>query len=506
MKKKLNEIFDEMSPSELEAFGDALSAPELEEKELAAIKERVHATLKIKKKRSPARVWLRVGIIAACLAVVVGTMVLLPLFFDDSPDQDYGTDFTPIIFDATVSPDKLQGNSFEFVVGSSVPPEGEIFGDTPAFEFSGAIAVKARVVKNYPDKYYKLEASLSETPTAYRLVQMQTLEVINGANVPQEFIYLMPEQTYVDLSVYDSLLIAMTQVGVNNYVMQNETQNRIECLDMIVFADHIDKPEFGRIIAFSDGIFDESLWQNENWLFGYQFSRYFLDNPDKSHLVVARGDSESEVISAIKKEYSEWSGGEYPVPSVVVPDFKTEEAKAAMEYVKPFVNGVFAQEYQYPNDTITFRRYINGCQTEETVKIDPVTEEVTYSSVRYTEEDMARIENIAAHLSEKAREYAEQLPNPPHLDTEGMELKCLNLCAWYAKVDGKLYGVIKTSWWYYRDEYNDHFDRYQPVRYYDDAYVLYDVSAGTATDISKDDLINIVGEHNVYPGGCGRDI
>ena len=39
MKKKLNEIFDEMSPSELEAFGDALSAPELEEKELAAIKD-----------------------------------------------------------------------------------------------------------------------------------------------------------------------------------------------------------------------------------------------------------------------------------------------------------------------------------------------------------------------------------------------------------------------------------------------------------------------------------
>lgn len=460
----------------------------------------------LRQKKRKKTVWFRAVIIAACLAVVVGTMVLLPLFFDDSPDQDYGTDFTPIIFDATVSPDKLQGNSFEFVVGSSVPPEGEIFGDTPSFEFSGAIAVKAKVVKNYPDKYYKFEASLSETPTAYRLIQMQTLEVINGANVPQEFIYLMPEQTYVDLSVYDSLLIAMTQVGVNNYVMQNETQNRIECLDMIVFADHIDKPEFGRIIAFSDGIFDESLWQNENWLFGYQFSRYFLDNPDKSHLVVARGDSESEVISAIKKEYSEWSGGEYPVPSVVVPDFKTEEAKAAMEYVKPFVNGVFAQEYQYPNDTITFRRYINGCQTEETVKIDPVTEEVTYSSVRYTEEDMARIENIAAHLSEKAREYAEQLPNPPHLDTEEMELKCLNLCAWYAKVDGKLYGVIKTSWWYYRDEYNDHFDRYQPVRYYDDAYVLYDMSAGTATDISKDDLINIVGEHNVYPGGCGRDI
>ena len=107
----------------------------------------------LRQKKRKKTVWFRAVIIAACLAVVVGTMVLLPLFFDDSPDQDYGTDFTPIIFDATVSPDKLQGNSFEFVVGSSVPPEGGIFSEPPSFEFSGAIAVKAKVVKNYPDKY-----------------------------------------------------------------------------------------------------------------------------------------------------------------------------------------------------------------------------------------------------------------------------------------------------------------------------------------------------------------
>ena len=33
----------------------------------------------------------------------------------------------------------------------------------------------------------------------------------------------------------------------------------------------------------------------------------------------------------------------------------------------------------------------NGCQTEETIRIDLLTENVTYSEVRYTEENMTRI-------------------------------------------------------------------------------------------------------------------
>ena len=34
---------------------------------------------------------------------------------------------------------------------------------------------------------------------------------------------------------------------------------------------------------------------------------------------------------------------------------------------------------------------INGCQAEETIRIDLLTENVTYSEVRYTEENMTRI-------------------------------------------------------------------------------------------------------------------
>ena len=457
-------------------------------------------------------IWLRFGAIAACFLLIVSAVLVVPMLYDDDPDVIPGPgttdnpvvnppDYTPIIFDATVSPEQLNGNSLEFIVGSSVSISGGENTAPPSFEFSYGIAVKAKVVKNHPDKYYKLDTSSEFRPTAYRLIQMETIEVINGINVPQYFLYLIPEYVYVDMSVYDSLLISMDQIGVENYVLKNETQNRMESFELPVFADHQDNPELGNIIAFTDGIFDESLWQNETWRYGYQFADDYLDNPESNDLVVARGDSISEVISAIKKQFDEWYILANRALTVITLNFKTQEAKDAIEYVKPFENGVFSQTYlpYNGNGELIFRRYINGCQTEETIKIDLLTEEVTYSEVRYTKEDMEQIENISAHLSEKAVEYAEQLPLPPHTDPNGKDLLCLNLYAWYVKVDGKMYGVVKTVWRY--KEKDNYF-----IQYYDDAYVLYDMSAGTTTDISRDDLVAIIGTRNVYMGEYGKGI
>ena len=112
---------------------------------------------------------------------------------------------------------------------------------------------------------------------------------------------------------------------------------------------------------------------------------------------------------------------------------------------------------------------------------------------------MERIENISVYLSEKATEYTAQLPVQPHTDPEGKELLCLNLYAWYVKVDGKLYGVVKTAWRY--KEKDDWL-----IQYYDDSYVLYDMTAGTSTDISRDDLVAIIGTRNVYMGEYGVGI
>ncbi len=451
------------------------------------------------KNKKPKGAWLRFGAIAACFVLILSAVIVAPMLREDTPVVN-PPDHTPIIFDATVSPEQLNGNSLEFIVGSSVSISGgEADTAPPAFQFSHGIAVKAKVIKNHPDKYYKLDISSDHHPTAYRLIQMETMEVISGENVPQYFLYLIPEYVYVDMSVYDSLLISMTQLGVENYVLKNGTQNQMESFKLPIFADEQDHPELGNIVAFTDGVFDESLWQNYSWLYGYQFAKLDLDNPEHSNLVVARGDPESAVISAINEQYDAWYTKH--TPSVKTLDFTTQAAKDAIEYVKPFANGVFSQTYlpYNGNGELIFRRYIYGCQTEETIKIDLLTEEVTYSEIRYSKEDMEQIENISAHLSEKASEYEEHLPIPSHTDPDGKELLCLNLYAWYVKVDGKLYGVIKTAWRY--KEKDNYF-----LQYYDDAYVLYDMSAGTATDISRDDLVAIIGTRNVYMGAYGKGI
>lgn len=445
-------------------------------------------------------IWLRFGAAVACFALVVSAIIVLPMLIGEDAGDIEPPD-VPIIFDATVSSERLNGNNLEFIVGSSV---GGVVSNDPtlSFEFStGGFAVKAKVVKNHPDKYYKLDVSSERRPTAYRLIQMETIEVISGENLPRYFLYLIPDYVYVDMSVYDSLLISMSQLGTENYVLRNGTKNQMESFELPIFADYQDHPEFGNIIAFRSGIFDESFWQNYIWLHGYQFAKCYLENQRYRYLV-SRGDSESTVISAINKQIYEWYHDNYQERSVITLNFTTQAAKDALEYVKPFANGVFSQRFSANLDKLIFTRYINGCQTEETITIDLLTEEVTYSEVRYTKEDIEYIVDISVYLSEKATEYSNQLPIPPHTDPEGKELYGLNLYAWYVKVNGKLYGVIKTVWKYQEFHSDDH--AYYSLGYYDDAYVLYDMSAGTAIDISRDDLVKIVGTRNVYMGEYGE--
>ena len=82
-------------------------------------------------------IWLRFGAIAACFLLIVSAVLVVPMLYDDDPDVIPGpgtTDnpvvnhpnYIPIIFDATVSPEQLNGNSLEFIVGSSVSISGNL--------------------------------------------------------------------------------------------------------------------------------------------------------------------------------------------------------------------------------------------------------------------------------------------------------------------------------------------------------------------------------------------
>ena len=486
--------------------------------------EQLIARAEQRKVRHPAL--LRRGIIAACLALLLCTAILLPLLMvpdptlppdttsedttsadfstQDSATEDFTTDsgpgapYVPTPVGVATAPDALGGDGLVFISGSSTSIEGGQ-AEPPLFEFqSTSLVVKAKVVQSLPDTYYKLDNPSTRKPTAYRLIQMQTLKVLHGENLPETFLYLLPEYLFVDMSVYDCLYISMTQIGIEQYILRNGTQNTVQAFDLPVFADYQGLPQLGNIIAFSDGVFDESLWQNESWFYGYQFARFSLDNPS-SHapLVVYRGYTEQQTEDAIASEieaWREWRGDAYSAPSPLLPDRFSQEIKEVLAYVAPFENGVFSQTIQNGN-TLIFRRYINGVQTEETVRIDPDTQEITYSDVRYTQEDYEKMENLAPHVSALAAAYAQQSPTPPRVDPTGKKLYSLSVFGWYVKTENGIYGIIKTVWIYTsREEYT--------FAYYDDDYTVYDAQNATVyKNLTPEEVKDITGDsRNVYHG------
>ena len=470
---------------------------------------------KLKGRQHTKSVWLRVGALAACLVLIIGAVIMLPLLQNETPSN---VETTPSVeLNNIVGPhEKLTGSSEQFVVNSS-SGEGESVGSgetIPIVEYWDFIVspwhfiVKVRVVGTYSDEYYDIQTGGNQSP--YRLVKMEVLETLHGENMPQYFLYLIPSSLYVDLSAYDALLISMKQCGTEHYVLKNTTQNQMEAFDCPVFSGY--KCDFGCVIAFSDGIFDETLWQNEKWSYGYQFGKRNLDSPQDEKSVVRRGDTEEAVIANIyrkkEKELTEKTWGEsyQRIPTLATLNVQSQAAKEALEYVKPFENGVFIQTYQSgcadstgEFSNVVFRRYINGCPTQEEVIINLITEEVTCSEVRYGKEDISKLMDIAEYLANMAKEYSENIPQPPHLGLgmlpgfhiENAELVCLKLSAWYVKVDEKLYGVIKKMWVY--EEPMD----YGTARCYDFSYILFDMSEMTIIDMEREDLIKIVGTWNI---------
>ena len=170
--------------------------------------------------------------------------------------------------------------------------------------------------------------------------------------------------------------------------------------------------------------------------------------------------------------------------SLITLSFSSDEAKDAVEYAKPFENGVFFQSFDANQANVIFTRYVNGCQTDETIKINLSTEEVTYSKVKYTKSDLESIENLSYHIAEMASRYKDEIPTPPHLDAKDKELFFFSLYGWYVKVNGKVYGIIKTTWKYRDNQY---------YTYLDDSYTLYEPNIG-AIIVSREVLADIIGE------------
>ena len=470
-------------------------------------------------KRNRTRAGLRVALIAACVCLIAVAILMLPMLRRDippttEPNQTQPTDQTPtatndpfgggkplppasVLHDALSNPIAI-GSAQHFVTGSG-PSAGGADAVPLAFRFaSTGLVAKVRVTEALPDTYEGLEVHSDYKPMPYRLVRMEVLQAVHGEGIPETIYYMIPAYWYRDLSEYDSLLISLTQVGAVGFTIKNVTAGCVERLDAPLFRDYNDRPMLGGVIAFSDGVLDKELW-SDTWDTGHVD---LLDNPAYIWYVAGTGDSIETVIDNIQAEIEEQknvSPNYYRMPRVISLDFVTEEAREVLAYVTNFENGVFAQALYYGTgiEIVTFRRYINGCQTEEWITVDlDADEHVEYSPVRYTPEDMACLPDIGAQIAELAEEFRfnDRRPTTHIANPYEWELYCLSIYGWYGKAeDGTVYGVVKVVWRYYDEE--------ERLDYYDDVYCLLDTDFVWYTH--REEIISLIGDRNVYRGEYG---
>ncbi len=311
----------------------------------------------------------------------------------------------------------------------------------------------------------------------YRVFKMEVLDPLESG-MEGSFYYALPERLKGDLTQYDALLMAMYQRG-NGFIMLNTATKELTSFSSM-FQDLYDVPELGSIIPFTNKVFDESLWQDRSWLYGYQFAKFQLDEGDGyDDMLVYRGSTQEDALETMQHIIDDWAPW---VEHAVVKsyDYQSDAAQTAAAFIKPFENGIFIPV----RNTVQckYYRYIGGCPTSEWVQIDPDTEEVTRSEYHFTDSDFGNLPDIAAYIESLDLTSVA----PQHTNTSEKKLLFNSAMGWYEKTADGVYAIVKIAW-LHSDE-NDYF-----MQYYDETFVLLEGSG--ARIVSREELISLIGKN-----------
>ncbi len=383
--------------------------------------------------RSFARPRRWIGLVAACLvfALLLGSGFLIQYLWRGN-DGPYPNDspFPEVTFLEYKEP--LTGTPAKSI--GRIPGSA---GTPPAFGFFGGIVVTAKAVQVLPETYETLCGINTSITAKYRIFKMRVIDQLSSG-ISGEFWYALPEYLYCDLMQYDCLLLGMEQLG-NEYLLVNLEENQTVAFASL-FAG-VSSPELGSMIAFTDDVFDESLWAQEHWLYGYQFARYMLDTEDSS-LLVHRGITLSETLARLEDDCITCN------QALWLSDIPGAEAQQALEYVRSADKGFFQCELQ--NGVHHFIRYIGGCATSERILIYP-DGTVQWPSYRFEEGDFDRLPDVAGLVEKLELEQLE----PPNLNVEGLERSYCGARGSYHKIADGVVAMVVVEWMYISEH---HFD------------------------------------------------
>ncbi len=475
-KKEWNEGLDHLDPDLVEKY--------VEQKD------------RLRQKNKKAKgVWLRFGAIAACFLLIVSAVIVVPMLRDsgDTPIIKSPNNDIPSISTMT-SGSKITGKQ-ELVYGDpSSGSEGEADMLAPGFEIQTVI--EAEIVEVLPDTYYYATSYYEP----FHVAKLRVVDQIRGDGLPTEIYLCYPHYDANVFDGYESFIMSLEQVGVENYALVNGTQGRVDYFSNMFEVRITRDLGYGSVIAFNNGKVDDSFWEKTDHLvsklsIGRDVFNYMLDSPSSSYYPASRNTTIAKVKSNIielANDKDNWHVSTNRYNYVTSDDvFVSEEAKAIKTYLEPTETNVFVYYLTLRGDRVIadFTRIINGFKTDENICINGYNGEngnVFRQGESYTAEDLAKVPNIGEALEKM--DLSELKPS--HIEVvDGMYFKYANAMGVYRKVDGKIYGIVRVIWYYTFPEYTNGYVR-------DDCYYLYDEN-GNGSIVERDELKEVIGDDSI---------
>lgn len=462
----------------------------------------------LKKSAVKRNMWLRVGAAAACFCVMVAAVFALPMMLRDDPppivvedttptdtttDAEPPVDTTaPIVITNPNAPPKaplVEKNSIVSGARSVLLGTTNISSNTDYMiairEFKpNASVLEVKVMEILPDVYY-----FPSSNTAFYVAKLKVLDEIHGAGFPEEIYYMYSKQDRHIFDGYSSLIISVRQYGVENFVLINDTSKCIEYFPNMFINSVTHDPGYGSVIAFTDGIADNSFWvRAKQYSYVSERETIYWDpfKYNSNFIPASYGDTVEDVKQKILQEIDDDTLLVYDY--VTADDiFITEEQKEILNYIAPDDINVFCHQIGFNFNKaiyISCSRIINGVETRETISVSNKRGYISRSEEIFTEQQLKNIPNVGMVLAQL--DLAALVPPNITLD-ERTTLRGCEAIGWYRNIDGNIYGIVRIYWVY---NYDGDAER---MNIKDDMYYLYD-SGGNARIVDREELKAVIGE------------
>lgn len=428
------------------------------------------------KKKKPLRFrWKALVAAAACVVLIVTSVIL---FYPRNTVNE--------------SPNRI---CFSYQISTSDSPENAYIGSAKIYSSNLAdprevkFFATVRPMEILPDTYILYDDIYS---ARLRLVRMKTLNTIIGDDLPDEFYYAIKEEALVDFTQYDTLVLEqLKQIACEDSVLYNCTEESPEVIDKTIFWFGSIHPA-ATIIAFTDDVFDESLWTiNDLWSEETESSREYLHDDTAELYNVRSGWTLQQVEEATAQVYVFFEGASVSTRAAVT----SEEGIQAMDYIRPFENGIFAMDSSNIS-TMIYRRYLGGFPTNETVALMYGDCGVVYWGETFTQADADRLPDLYSAIAAIQTAMDANQINPPHIENFAeMKRTTYGINGWYFKADGKIYGAIRINFCFVDKDLH-----------YDDIYYIVEYGSDYCGQTDRDHLLELQGTNDfIYTGEYNKN-